>query len=651
MIDLARTAAAGALVVLPGAWITFGLPLATLPFWARLLGAVAITPLLLCVEFYALRLIGLSFETTAVVLAVANLPALVPFVKQLRTCRIPTLRLALGAAAMLIVPLACLVPQALDTQARAYSGHAWMHADVVYMIANGDLLLDDPELVGVRLAYYWGGHVYHAVLSYLLGSPPVSNYLSINVVFLLVTFAFMAGIVAELGGGLRARLASIVLLCFGVNFVGYVGGMLLRSLPYGDTRYTPWMLYFQFPIPMNQAMGMFAALTYLLIKGGPSPFTTTLLVPVFLLLCSIGIVYPILFPVAAALVGARAIGSWIERATGAPRVTPDVRGMLMLALVLVAGTAITAAYLMMLTRDRVTASILIAPIGVTAHKSARNLIVMLPLLAGFAYALRRSWGAKRGAVLVLAVGAVASLIAATAISIPPDDDEYKFISTAALCMAPFAAMALEPLLDRFGRLAVPALGALALILAAPFAHKLYQHWPWGYAQSAIVYSPRPRVDAHQFDLRLAEGEELSDLLDAIRQRTPPNSLLVADSEELQLTTLTRRRLYAPSAQRKQRPGMNVFSDHLLTKVRGYDARVLNERRATLQTLFEFKDPMNGAAALGRILDFERPVALVLDERRHTGLLTWLDEIGRASTVYRGDRYSVRLFEANGDSGS
>ena len=33
-------------------------------------------------------------------------------------------------------------------QIRMLSGHAWMHTDYIYMLANGDLLLDDPELVG-----------------------------------------------------------------------------------------------------------------------------------------------------------------------------------------------------------------------------------------------------------------------------------------------------------------------------------------------------------------------------------------------------------------------------------------------------------------------------------------------------------------------
>ena len=73
-----------------------------------------------------------------------------------------------------------------------------MHADLVYMLRNGDLWLRDPELAGVRLAYPWTAHVYQAVLSFLIDSPPTSSYIWTNTVWLLCFFGFSYYIVGEL---------------------------------------------------------------------------------------------------------------------------------------------------------------------------------------------------------------------------------------------------------------------------------------------------------------------------------------------------------------------------------------------------------------------------------------------------------------------
>jgi len=64
------------LVWLPGAWISFGLPLPRLPFWARLMLGAVLSPFVSALQFYALRALGVGFDPTVAVLVVANLPAL-----------------------------------------------------------------------------------------------------------------------------------------------------------------------------------------------------------------------------------------------------------------------------------------------------------------------------------------------------------------------------------------------------------------------------------------------------------------------------------------------------------------------------------------------------------------------------------------------
>jgi hypothetical protein len=64
------------LVFLPGAWITFGLPLPEIPFRARLLTGAALSPFIVSLQFYLLRLSGASFDRTVILLIVLNAPAL-----------------------------------------------------------------------------------------------------------------------------------------------------------------------------------------------------------------------------------------------------------------------------------------------------------------------------------------------------------------------------------------------------------------------------------------------------------------------------------------------------------------------------------------------------------------------------------------------
>ena len=61
------------LLILPGAWLAFGLPLQPISFAARLAIAGALSPLTVGLQFYALRFVGASFEATASILLVLNL--------------------------------------------------------------------------------------------------------------------------------------------------------------------------------------------------------------------------------------------------------------------------------------------------------------------------------------------------------------------------------------------------------------------------------------------------------------------------------------------------------------------------------------------------------------------------------------------------
>ena len=68
-----------------------------------------------------------------------------------------------------------------------------------YMPANGGLLLEEPALAGVRLAYPWGGHVFQSLLSHVLNSPPVYSYIWTNLLWSLLLYGLFVVLARELG--------------------------------------------------------------------------------------------------------------------------------------------------------------------------------------------------------------------------------------------------------------------------------------------------------------------------------------------------------------------------------------------------------------------------------------------------------------------
>jgi hypothetical protein len=442
----------------------------------------------------------------------------------------------LGVASVLLVAVICLVPQLLDSQSRMFTGHAWMHADIIYMLGNGELLPDDPELAGVRLAYPWAGHVFQAGLSYLVDSAPVSSYIWTNLVWLLCLCGFSAYIVAELGGNRFSQITSFVWLCLGLNFAGYI---LAQALPTaitqrfwigGDYRYTPWILKFYFFEQIIFGLGMFSSLVYVMIKRWSNGLTGTHLILVFLLLCGIGIVYPILFVPAGVIVGAKVLSPLMDK-TEFEKSVP-LREAVGLGIILLIAGLVTFAYLRFISADRVTEAIhlpsLTADFAKPALLKIHGGIVAIALFLGmFGLVSRRCWKERRQATFVIVAGAIGSLLLNIFLEIPYWGNEYKFLFTAAVCLSPFAALAMEPLMIRLKRKAVPTFAVITLVLAGPLAHKIYTDYPWHkvYKHSPDLPVLYPLVNAGNFDLRLDNRERMSVLCDTIRQKTTADTLL------------------------------------------------------------------------------------------------------------------------------
>jgi hypothetical protein len=124
------------------------------------------------------------------------------------------------------------------------------------------------------------------------------------------------------------------------------------------------------------------------------------------------------------------------------------------------------------------------------------------------------------------------------------------------------------------------------------AMKTFGHPQWG-------SNPRPRIDTSTFALRLAPGEPLAGVTNAIRTKTPLDTIVVARDMPLHLPTLTQRSVFCPAGPEiddeaigdapsppfgRGHPGLNLEGTYLIYRVRGHDATSGRSRRRWLDTL-------------------------------------------------------------------
>ncbi|HMD97597.1 MAG TPA: hypothetical protein VKM93_09750 [Terriglobia bacterium] len=642
------------LVFTPGAWITSGLELGGIPFWARLLTGATLSPLIVSIEFFAVRLIGIPFGPATVVLLALNLPVLYLIWK--RRPQVESLGHGdwlIGAIAVAISVI-CMMSLLITPNARIYSAHAWIYADPVYMFARGYLVPEDPTLAGIKLTYpVWSGLVFEGVHSFLVNSPPMSCYVWSNLVWLVLNYGLAAGIAKEMGGGKLAQLSSGIWLFIGTNPVGYI---LMRLAPagmshqlWGDARYTPWVSKFQLFSTMELGLGMMLAMIYLLVRSGP--LTKQLLVTIFLLLTGIGLFYPLLFPAAGGLIGAKGLALLAEKHND--RWTFPYREWLALAGLLLVAALATYGQLKFLGSDKpVTHSlVLLSTTASAARKVLESVIASSLLLAGLAFTLRRCWKSRRSATAFLLGGALASYFLHAAFHILAYDNEYKFIFVVAMCLAVFPALAVEQVWREWPRAkASPVLAAAALLLFTTYAHWSYVYWPApgmrNPGQSTTLHlAPIPGLDTSQFYPQLDQGQPWSAVCNAVRQMTPGNSVLVLDNGEFYYPGLTSRSLYVSRVDWAY-AGVNLDADYLDSVMRGNGRQILDQRRATLTDFFDAKDPTRREEALNVILGLKRPVAIIA-EPQHGDLLEWLKQRGTAVELYAENGLSLWLIDRHG----
>ena len=645
---LLRLAAFLSLACLSGCWVAFFLRPPSMSWWTKLFVGAALSPLILVIEFYALRLVGISFDQAGVALALLNGLALFPVLIGVAGLSRPRLAAAAGACFVLATTFFALAPQLSSPNAIIYSTHSWMHAAADYMVANGELALEEPSLAGVRLAYPWGGYVFQALLSYSLNSAPAYSYAWTNVLWILLLYGLAVVLASEIGLTPLSAVFAPIWLFFGVNFANelltrVVGRWIhLSSLLSGDLRYANWIWYFMFPSQMVFAVAMLLAILIILVRNSLWVRPARDLTLVVLLLVGIGIFYPVLFPAAAVAPLARIAAELINRDR---KRRVYWKPVLMLLVATSIGTLVAVGNLAAITRDRKTAALLVSNMGPQTEffhsgtpvgKAVEYLAATSTLWVALALTIRRLWAAQRTTAVVFAIGGLASALLYVTLSLPYYQNEYKFVFTGASCFFLFPAILVEPVFNRIGNKALGAGMLLTLVLAAPLIVKMYRYPPFWITHG-------PQLQAGGFDLRLAGSERLADLTDAIRTRTPIETVIVADDMGVYLPALTRRPLFVAVKSPNADPGVAIPNDTLLRGVKGYDSRLIDRRQSIQYVLFHSDNRAEVTQSLGEALALKRPIVVLLDARLHPALPRILRELGCGQLLLREHDLEVWLF--------
>jgi len=227
--------------------------------------------------------------------------------------------------------------------------------------------------------------------------------------------------------------------------------------------------------------------------------------------------------------------------------------------------------------------------------------------------------------------------------IPFYENEYKFVFSAAMCLAAFPALAVEKIWGEWPRrYAAPALAAVFLLVMGPYAKWAYDFWSVPGTMPGVHFEKKPSLDFSAFQVRLTQPPAWAGLCDAVFHLTPPNSILLVDDGDVYYPAFTDRSLYVAASNRIY-PGTNLFLDDIDADVRGYGRQIIQQRRATLADVFGRTDDARREQALNVILALKRPVAIV-EEARHSGLIEWLEHSKIATRLYSQDGLSLWLID-------
>lgn len=634
IVDGLRLVAGLSLLISPGAWLVFSVPLPEFPLLSRLALSGILSPLVLVLEFYVFRLGGLSYTATMWLLLAVNTGSLLLVAREWgRTNRLRWeggTSWSLSLAVFLFLVACVSVPWFFDHGLRIFNFHAWTHASIVNQFATGRLVPEEPELAGLRLAYPWLGHLYWSVLSSVTNWPHTRVYVLTDIVFLGWTCIAVMQSCRTLGAPPAARRQALIWLTLGTNVLGFWIMKATDWLP-GDIRYTPWLRKFMISELSAFVLAMLAGLMMVGLVALRAPHRQWL-VMVSLVTASIGLFYVILLPAALSFSGMLVLLLWVDRRVGEAR--PRRTAAAWLAVGLFVAAAASATYFSFVTASRSSSPVALSPPEAVISKLATGLIAIAPFLLAIAFIPRRRW--LQPEVTALLGASALCFLARPAVQLGAYT-EYKFMFPTALFLVPVAALVGE----RWTSKRLPAdwlVLASALILLPTVTARPYD---W------IVDVLRSYPQVHEAGTSVVLDARAPDAawISAVRRGTSSDTVIAVGRAELFLPVLTERSLLAPPEQGPTAaPGYWELSRANLVSTRGYPADLVDRRSGLLQELFA-REIGNPADLLARVKALDRPVAIVYAPDDDRAFLAWLQQEHHGRGLHHGtDGFVVWLVE-------
>jgi hypothetical protein len=252
-------------------------------------------------------------------------------------------------------------------------------------------------------------------------------------------------------------------------------------------------------------------------------------------------------------------------------------------------------------------------------KTAHGLFALSPLL--FAVAVTPWKRLKEKETLLLVAGAIPSLLAFALLGVTSGGNEYKYVFVIAQCLAPVACLGLERLPAR-----IPG-SVLVIASAVFFFPAILSKYP-----REGQYTDYPKAEEQAYQLRLAGSEPDSQWTDAVRDSTPPDTILAIRHAGLYFPAVTERSLLGPPEQTRRIPGYWMPSRYNLVSERGYPSRLVDDRENLLKRIFDCMQGCNPEEINAELQGLNRPVAFVFYPGKASEFQTWLGQNQRGRNI-------------------
>ncbi|MEZ4672681.1 MAG: hypothetical protein R2932_00345 [Caldilineaceae bacterium] len=238
---------------------------------------------------------------------------------------------------------------------------------------------------------------------------------------------------------------------------------------------------------------------------------------------------------------------------------------------------ITFGFLQLVTMDGGDAPIHITNMILMKEKGLQGILALLLFAPGLFF-LGAAW--RRNAPGLLLIISTMGLLALYAVA-DLEALEYKYVLAATIVAAPIGAAGLGSLV-RGNRLRCRFTAGVLLLLMV--ANQVLMLRVGAQVPTNLVNAPQ--VDETQFWLQLQPDQPEAGWVDAIREKTPPNTIVVASQSHIHVSPFLSRCMRPVTFDGTAIAGYSVDNRYNLLSWRGYSALLYEERMATIQASTE-----------------------------------------------------------------